>query len=137
MSDPKLEQSIENLGRALDRLEEALAVPLDNPLAVDGTIQRFKFALELTWKTLKRLLAVNGVQAALPREVLKHAYAAGWLGDETRWLQMLRDRNETSHLYNEDMARRIYDHVKANFPEMRDAYRAVVAAAGTIGADPN
>ena len=39
--------SIANLGRALDRLEEALAEPMTNTLAVDGTIQRFEFGLEL------------------------------------------------------------------------------------------
>ena len=35
------------LGRALDRLGEALDQPEDNPLAIDGTIQRFEFAIEL------------------------------------------------------------------------------------------
>ncbi len=129
MNDPRLRQSINNLGRALDRLEQALAESLDNPLAIDGTIQRFKFALELTWKTLKRLLDAEGRQASLPREVLKHAYAAGWLDDETAWLQMLKDRNETSHIYDEDMARRIYNHIKANFPNMAKAYRVMVAQA--------
>ena len=47
MSEARLRQSVENLGRALERLEEALAVPLDHPLAVDGTIQRFEFALDV------------------------------------------------------------------------------------------
>ncbi len=59
MSEARLRQSVENLGRALERLDEALAVPLDNPLAIDGTIQRFEFALELFWKTLKRLLEAS------------------------------------------------------------------------------
>lgn len=127
MSDPRLQQSIENLGRALDRLEQALAIPLDNPLAIDGTIQRFEFALELTWKTLKRLLDAQGRRVSLPREVLKHAYAAGWLDDESAWLQMLKDRNETSHIYDEDMARRIYNNIKTNFPSMSKAYRVIVA----------
>lgn len=129
MSDVKLRQSIENLGRALDRLDEALAEPLENKLAIDGTIQRFEFALELTWKALKRLLEAKGRQVSLPRDVLKHAYAEGWLEDETKWLQMLRDRNETSHVYNEEAARRIYNHVKINFPEMRRAHRAILEVA--------
>ena len=36
-----------DLGRALDRLDEALAVPPEAPLVVDGTIQRFEFTFEL------------------------------------------------------------------------------------------
>ena len=126
MSEAKLGQSIENLERALERLEEALAVSLDNPLAIDGTIQRFEFALELTWKTLRRLLEVKGRSISLPRDALKEAYAAGWLDDEDKWLEMLRDRNETSQIYNEEMARRIYNNIKTNFPEMRKAYRAII-----------
>jgi nucleotidyltransferase substrate binding protein (TIGR01987 family) len=126
MSEAKLRQSVGNLGRVLDRLEEAPAVPLDQPLAIDGTIQRFEFALELFWKTLKRLLETKGRQVSLPRDVLKYAYAEGWLDDEARWLQMLRDRNETSHIYDEETARRIYGHIKDNFPEMRKAQRAIL-----------
>lgn len=129
MSDTKLQQSIGNLGRALDRLEEALAEPMDNKLAVDGTNRRFGLALEFTWKALKRLLDAKGRQVSLPRDVLKHAYAEGWLDDETKWLQMLRDRNETSHIYNEEMAQRIYGHIKANFPELRKAHRVIVEKA--------
>jgi nucleotidyltransferase substrate binding protein (TIGR01987 family) len=49
---------------------------------------------------------------------LQEAFRAGWLADEAAWLQMLRDRNETSHTYNEAVARRIYANVRAAFPEM-------------------
>ena len=127
MSDRKLRQSVDNLGRALARLDEALAEPLANRLAIDGTIQRFEFALELTWKTLKRLLEREGVTATTPpRATLKQAYAAGWLSDETPWLQMLRDRNETSHIYDEKTARRIYDHIRANVPELRRVHGLIV-----------
>ena len=107
MSAPKLQQSIDNLEHALRRLEEILAIPLDNPLAVDGTIQRFKRALEITWKTLKRLLEAKGRRASFPHDILKEAYAVGWLDDKDKWLALLWARNETSHLYDEKMAQRI------------------------------
>lgn len=75
MSDSKLRQSIANLERALDRLGKALQEPESNPLVVDATIQRFEFSVELFWKALRRLLAAEGegVDAATPRETLKHA----------------------------------------------------------------
>ena len=38
---------LDDLERALARLDEALTVPADAPLAIDGTIQRFEFAFEL------------------------------------------------------------------------------------------
>ncbi|MFS8535532.1 MAG: nucleotidyltransferase substrate binding protein [Limnochordales bacterium] len=78
MSEAKLRQSVASLGRALGRLDEALREPDTNPLAIDGTIQRFEFAIELLWKTLKRVLEHEGIQTRTPREALREAYQAGW-----------------------------------------------------------
>lgn len=125
MSDDEDARALDTLGRALDRLREALAEPEGNPLAVDGTIQRFEFAIELSWKALRRLLLREGVATTTPREALQEAYRAGWLTDETAWLQMLRDRNETSHTYDEQTARRIYANVRRAFPEMERTYRSL------------
>ena len=85
---------------------------------MDGTIQRFEFVIELFWKALKHLLSDEGIETGTPREVLQRAYSAGWLAHETPWLEMLRDRNETSHAYDETTALRIYRHIRANYPEM-------------------
>jgi len=122
MSESEDARALLAFGRALDRLREALAEPEDNPLALDGTIQRFEFAVELSWKALRRLLIREGVTTSTPREALQEAFRAGWLADEAAWLQMLRDRNETSHTYNEAVARRIYASVRSAFPEMERTY---------------
>jgi len=114
MSAAKAEQSIANLRQALDRLQEALNEPTTNSLVIDGTIQRFEFVIELYWKTLKRLLSLHGIEAGTPRDAIGEAFRAGWLGNESAWLEMLRDRNETSHIYNESMARRICRRIRKN-----------------------
>ncbi len=121
--DRKLEKNFDNLSLALSRLEEALAEDSSNPLIVDGTIQRFEFTIELYWKTLKRCLQSEGIEARTPRETLKEAYKAEWLNDEQAWLQMLKDRNETSHTYNEELAREILSHIHAYFPEMKTVFK--------------
>jgi nucleotidyltransferase substrate binding protein (TIGR01987 family) len=122
MTEPKAAQSLHNLGRALERLREALQEPEANSLVVDGTIQRFEFVIELCWKTLRRLLAAEGILANTPRESLQQAYQAQWLTDETAWLEILRDRNESSHTDDEATARRIYANIKRNFPELERTY---------------
>ncbi|MFH1738129.1 MAG: HI0074 family nucleotidyltransferase substrate-binding subunit [bacterium] len=122
MSADKISQSLRNLGGALARLREALHEPEANCLAVDGTIQRFEFVIKLYWKTLKRLLAAEGVQTLSPRETLRGAYEAKWIQNETAWLQMLKDRNETSHIYDEAIARRIYKNIQTYFSEMEQTY---------------
>ena len=126
MNARKVEMSLRNLRRALDRLGEALEVPESNTLAIDGTIQRFEFALELFWKTLKRLLAEEGVETSTPKDTLRKAFQAGWLTDETAWLQMLSDRNTTSHIYDEETAKRIYDNIRRNYPEMVKVFEGIV-----------
>lgn len=117
----KLRLSLANLERGMARLGEALEEPETNPLAVDGTIQRFEFVLELFWKTLRRALLEEGIETATPREALTAANTAGWLGDGTLWLGMLKDRNETSHLYDDERARKVYARIKTYHPEMRHA----------------
>jgi nucleotidyltransferase substrate binding protein (TIGR01987 family) len=125
MSARRLEISLRNLSRALDRLGEALEVPESNTLAIDGTIQRFEFALELFWKTLKRLLAEEGVETSTPKETLRKAFQVGWLNDEAAWLEMLSDRNTTSHIYDEETAKRIYGNIRRNYPEMVSVFEII------------
>lgn len=118
----KLRHSFENLKKALNRLEEALNENQENSLIVDGTIQRFEFTIEIYWKMLKRLLLSEGIEAKTPRETLKEAYSVGWLQNEQAWLQMLKDRNETSHAYDEEMARNILKNIVGYFPEMKNTF---------------
>lgn len=132
MPSPKLTDSLANLGRALDRLQEGLEVPDAAPLAIDGTIQRFEFVVELFWKTLKRALAAEGIEAATPKESLQRAYQAGWLEDEAVWLAALQDRNETSHIYDEATARRIYTRIQSYWPEFQRCYLLLVQRAQRV-----
>lgn len=122
MSRRKAEESLINLEKALKRLEEALQEKEINSLYIDGTIQRFEFSIELYWKTLKRLLTEEGIEAKTPRETLKHAFAIDWIQDEAAWLQMLRDRNETSQVYNEGKAKQIYGNIVRHFPIMNATF---------------
>ncbi|HHV62700.1 MAG TPA: DUF86 domain-containing protein [Firmicutes bacterium] len=122
MTEMWIQQKLNNLGNAIVRLREALNEPPENPLLVDGTIQRFEFTFELFWKTFKALLEAEGMEIATPKEALRRAYQAGWISDEQAWLRMLRARNETSHVYNEAAARRIYEQIRQDFPAMEAAF---------------
>jgi len=108
----------ENLERALARLQEALAAPSDTPFVVDASIQRFEFAFELCWKTMRGFLELemSGASLGTAREVLKAAYAAHWVDDEGGWIDLLNMRNTTSHVYNEAMARDIYKRIGKAMP---------------------
>lgn len=116
-------ESYDALGEALDRLTEALSIPLDkNGIVIDATIQRFEFTFELFWKTLKKFLFKEGIDVKTPRETLQTAYQLKWIHHEKHWLNMLNDRNETSHIYDEAMAKRIYKNIKTYLPILKEAY---------------
>jgi nucleotidyltransferase substrate binding protein (TIGR01987 family) len=114
--------NIDALGKALSRLDESLSFDLSQPLVVDACIQRFEFCIELTWKTLKKCLAVEGIEANTPRESVQLAYSVNWINDETAWLSMLKDRNLTSHSYKEDLALEIYHRLPTHFEAMHSLY---------------
>lgn len=118
---------MDNLENALKRLEEALKEGQSNRLFIDGTIQRFEFTVELFWKTFKRLLELEGIKTKTPKETLKQAYAVGWFQNEELWLEMLQDRNETSHAYDEDKALQIYKHIMDYAPEMKRTFKMLKA----------
>jgi len=114
MSD-RVEYKLQNFQKAIERLREAVIgvqqFP-DNRIIQDGLIQRFEFTFELAWKTSKVKLETQGLNEALsPKAVLKELYSLKWIDDETIWLEMLKDRNMTSHVYDERVADEITDRV--------------------------
>lgn len=119
----KTSQSVENLTRALSRLEQAIKTPVgeQDSLLIDGTIQRFEFCIELFWKMLRRALLENGIETGTPREAIQKAYQAKWLNDEKLWIRMLQDRNRTSHVYEEEVAQEIFRRVPEYYEVMNKA----------------
>ncbi|HET7578853.1 MAG TPA: HI0074 family nucleotidyltransferase substrate-binding subunit [Bacillales bacterium] len=122
MSVEKVRNSLDNLGRSLDRFGESLGREIEDQLLIDGVIQRFEFTIELFWKTLKRMLEFEGVQASSPKQSLKQAYQLHWIDDEQTWLDMLKDRDRTSYTYGEALANEIYQRFKGYYPEMRKTH---------------
>jgi len=99
MNNRKLLDSLGNLRKAVDRLEEALKIPKDQNLALEGTIQRFEVVVELVWKTLQRGLKYEGIHPSTPRETMIEGFSANWLSDEITWQELLDKRNTSSHEY--------------------------------------
>jgi nucleotidyltransferase substrate binding protein (TIGR01987 family) len=133
----RLAVALAELGRALERLSEALSVGADNPLMIDGTTQRFEFSFELLWKALKvALYDTQGFDAVSPKQTLQKAYAVGWLNDEKLWIDMLKDRNLTSHTYKEDLAQEIYAHIHGYYPEMRRVHHLLASRYGKPSKTP-
>jgi len=111
-----LERQVE-VRNATTRLREVTAQP-ESDIVRDATIQRFEFTFELVWKTLQLYFQRQGLELVGPRPVLKRAFASSMVPSPEEadiWLQMLEDRNLTSHAYDEALARRIYNHIVRDY----------------------
>ena len=97
MSD-ELKYSLEKFKNAVKRLEEGIVESKDQ-LDHDGVIQRFEFTFELCWKTLRLFLINEGIIIKSPRDALVEGFRFGLIKDEKIFLDMLEDRNQTSHIY--------------------------------------
>lgn len=86
---------------------------------IDATIQRFEFTFELCWKMLKDYLYDKGIEANNPRDVFKEAYQNGLLNNEEIWITMLKDRNNSSHTYDQILADLVFANIKTYVPEFK------------------
>lgn len=117
MSKSRFMERQAEVNKAATRLAEASAQP-EGDIVRDAVIQRFEFSFELIWKTLKLYLEHQGHECGSPRAALKKAFNEGLITtpDEADvWLQMLDDRNLTSHAYDEALARRIYQNIVKHY----------------------
>lgn len=115
----------------LDVLKRADEQKLDNEFIISGIKDKFCLQFDLGRKLLKELLTYEGrAEAATgsPREIIKAAYAVYDFMDETVWLDMLRDRNTSTHIYEGEevrrLAQRVIDRYIPAFERMRHAIDA-------------
>jgi nucleotidyltransferase substrate binding protein (TIGR01987 family) len=111
------------LNQALTTFEHILTgQPIPSQLR-DSALLNFMLTFELFWKTLKALLATvtdEGEQFVSPKQVLKGAYAQGWLGlDDAFWVDMHKDRNHIVRTYQESNAQEIFAHLPRYAVELR------------------
>jgi nucleotidyltransferase substrate binding protein (TIGR01987 family) len=110
--------SLEKCEKALSKLTEFLAEKNMTEATKAGVIQAFKFTYEVFWKHFQKIAINQGIETPnSPRQAVVFAFSLGLIEDEKSWIAMMRDRNETSHTYNEDVAEKIFQKIK-------DVYRS-------------
>jgi nucleotidyltransferase substrate binding protein (TIGR01987 family) len=114
-----------DFARALQRLADVLQQP-ETEFIRDAAIQRFEFCFELGWKAVQAAAMLEGQECASPRAAVSTAWRNGWIGDEAAWLDMLDDRNKTSHTYREAIAREVFGAVSRHLPQLGELHRALV-----------
>jgi len=103
----RAEDGLYNFINALDRFDIAIKKEQDlkdegfGDVYLDLIVKRFEFSYEMAWKALKRYLEFLGFDIKSPRDSFKTGYAQNILEDEAIWLEMIEQRNLSSHIYDE------------------------------------
>jgi nucleotidyltransferase substrate binding protein (TIGR01987 family) len=95
---------------AVKTLRFALAKDSLSDLERDGAIQRFEYTFELAWKMMRRVLIALGRNdvSASPKPVFRDAVEEGLIKDANEWFAFLEARNLSTHIYNQDEAKRVF-----------------------------
>jgi nucleotidyltransferase substrate binding protein (TIGR01987 family) len=124
MSKSKIK--FEKFQKALISLEAVYLKPMqEDRINIDATIQRFEFTFELSWKFLKEFFFERGLELNYPKEIIKEAFSVSLIDNENLWIKMLRDRNMTSHTYDEKLADEIFSRIKLYVPELRNLLKNI------------
>ena len=99
-------KKLENFTNSLSILAEAdFKLAEENDIYRTGIIGQFNLSFELAWKALQEIMRIHGIEEAStgsPREILQLAYKIGFISDSEVWLLMLKKRNTSVHICNED-----------------------------------
>jgi len=109
-------QRFANYQKALQQLTKFIDKGELNELEEQGLIQAFEYTHELAWNVLRDYLIEKGHQSIHgSRDATREAFKLDLIQDGDTWMDMIRDRNRTSHTYNKDTAESITCNIKERF----------------------
>ncbi len=120
----ELKENFENaLLRLREAYERAIAIKTEEDYCFfrDSAIQRFEFTVEIFWKTIKDYLReYEGIACRSPKGCIRDFFSAGYLDEKLTisLLEMIDDRNITSHTYHEDLAEFIFKKIGQHIDNM-------------------
>lgn len=113
--------TLDKLRKALNSLESGYKHN-PNELERDGLIQRYEFCVELSWKSSKKILALNAIEADTPKNVFREMALLGWIDNPELWLEFIAQRNKASHIYNEEVAVEIFNFIPSFIIESKKLF---------------
>jgi nucleotidyltransferase substrate binding protein (TIGR01987 family) len=114
-------QSIKKLLEKIDELKEKNTIM--ELVTQEALIKRFEYSVDTLWKYLKLYLQIkHGIEQKSPKTVFKEALRIELISEEQakQALEMVDDRNLTSHTYNEELAQEIVEAIPKHYKLMNE-----------------
>lgn len=116
-SDIRWVQRFNNFCKALSQLQQFIdKFEQLNELEKQGMIKSFEYTYELAWNTIKDFYEYQGetnIQGS--RDAIQLAIRRNLLPNSHQWMQMILDRNLTSHTYNDQLSSEITKKIKNTY----------------------
>ena len=114
--DIRWKQRFSNYQKALGQLSKFIEKGDLNELEEQGLIQAFEYTHELAWNVLRDYLLDKGNQNIHgSRDATREAFKLELIQDGDSWMDMIGDRNRTSHTYNQETANAIANNITQKF----------------------
>jgi nucleotidyltransferase substrate binding protein (TIGR01987 family) len=117
--DVRWHQRFDNYLRAFQTLRRAVELANQRVLSEleqQGLIQGFEFTHELAWNVLKDYLEETGVSGIIgSKGATREAFKNGLIEDGEAWMEMIKDRNLSSHTYNQEIADEVVADILTRF----------------------
>ena len=131
------------LDQAVQKIQEKYPIKEDGTIEEDsflddiikeGLIQRFEYTHELAWNVLKDFLENAGNNNIFgSKDATREAFAAGLISNGEVWMDMIKSRNKTSHIYNketaDDIFMKIVNHYHQEFNLFKNCMEALQSGA--------
>ncbi len=126
MQDDRWKQRFEHFCNAFRQLRNAKTLQSErdfSELELQGAIQAFEVTQELSWKVMKDFLESQGKRDLFgSKTAVKESFNVGLITDGEVWLDMIKSRNQTSHIYNNSEILKILKTIFENYVPVFEAF---------------
>lgn len=119
-----------NFRKTLNQLKRFIELPIQNDRDRAGIIQAFEYTFEQSWKAIQKKAGHEGVEVGSPKKAFMFALQNSWIdkNQEPIWIQMIEDRNLTTHTYKEDVAVEVLRNIMRDYaPEFTALLNAMMS----------
>ena len=117
--DIRWKQRFQNYKKALATLQSAFEIAATRELSdleKQGVIQGFEFTFELAWNVMKDYLEEQGITDIIgSKNAVRYAFNKGLIEDGAVWMDMIKDRNLASHVYDDETAEDLFIAIKSTY----------------------
>ena len=112
----RLSERIDNFNKSYELFSEMQQNYISDKTSNSNRLaltQSFEIIFELGWQIIKDYLAERELYVYTPKDVIKAAFSAEILPNAQIWIDMAKDRNASSHEYNQDKVDKILERISS------------------------